>query len=154
MRLGVIAIAWGFLTTGVVAGDNTPQTGLGHQVLKVDRCFTRVAGGKATLTVRSLRRTNDVFQGEFNMKVAPYFFKSDKGKLMVVVPNGAIAKAAPGSQVDFTGTATTKGERDSLVVRQIKGVATPEDSEHGALKVWLTVDEQKLIFETKYQFVE
>src|SRR5829696_6978202 len=123
MRLGVIAIAWGFLTAGVVAGDNALQGGLGHQVLKVDRCYTEVAGGKATLTVSSLRRTNDVFEGEFKMKVTPYFFKNDKGKLAVVVPNGAIAKAPPGTSVDFTGTAISGGKK--TVVRQIEGVATP-----------------------------
>jgi hypothetical protein len=86
------------------------------------------------------------------MKVTPYFFKNDKGKLVVVVPNGAIAKASPGSSVDFTGTAISGGKK--TVVRQIEGVATPVDAEHGALKVWLTVDERKLVFETMYRFEE
>ena len=131
-------------------GGNALQVGSGHQVLKVDRCFTKVPGGKATLVVSSLRRTNDVFEGEFNMKVAPYFFLSDKGKLAVVVPNGAIAKAAPGTVVDFTGTATTGAK--NVVVHEIHGVAMPVDAEHGALKVWLTVDERKMVFETKYRF--
>jgi hypothetical protein len=147
-----MAIAWGFLTAGVVAGDNPLQAGSAHQVLKVDRCFTEVAGGKATLTVSSLRRTNDVFEGEFKMKVTPYFFKNDRGKLVVAVPKGAIANAAPGSKVDFTGMAISGGKK--TVMRQIEGVATPVDAEHGALKVWLTVDERKLVFETKYRFEE
>lgn len=86
------------------------------------------------------------------MKVAPYFFRNDKGKLAITVPTEAIAKAAPGSIVDFTGTAVSGGNK--TVVRQLQGVAMPADAQHGALKVWLTVDERKLVFETKYQFVE
>jgi hypothetical protein len=154
MRLAVIAIAWGFLTTGVVAGDNPLNAGVG-QILKVDRCFTRVAGAKATLTVSSLRRIKDIFEGEFDMKVAPYFFKNDKGKLAIVVPDEALAKVRAGSSgpVDITGTATTKAGKSSLV-RQINAQATPVDAQHGLLKVWLTVDERELVFQTKYWFVE
>ena len=32
--------------------------------------------------------------------------------------------------------------------------AGPEDGEHGALRLWFVVDERKMIFETKYRFVE
>ncbi|HEY6229602.1 MAG TPA: hypothetical protein VI282_20945 [Verrucomicrobiae bacterium] len=153
MRLAIIAIAWGFLTAGAVAGDNALQVGLGHQVLKVDRCFTKVAGGKAILTVSPLRRIKDMFEGEFDMKVAPYFFKNDKGKLAIIVSDEAMAKVSAGSTVDITGTATTKAGKSS-VVRHIIAEATPLDAQHGMLKVWLTVDERELVFQTKYWFVE
>ena len=153
MRLAITAIAWGFLTAGALAGDNAPQTSLAHQVLKVDRCFTRVAGAKATLTISPLRRIKDIFEGDFDMKVAPYFFKNDKGKLAITVSDETIAKVSAGSPVDITGTATTKAGSGS-VVRQINAEATPVDAQHGLLKVWLTVDERKLVFLTKYWFVE
>jgi hypothetical protein len=85
------------------------------------------------------------------MKVAPYFFKNDKGKLAIEIPDETIAKVTAGSPVDVTGTATTKAGK-GLVVRHINAEATPVDAQHGMLKVWLTVDERELVFQTKYSF--
>ena len=153
MRLGVFAIAWGLLTAGAVAGDNAPKEEVRYRVLQVDRCFTKVAGGKATLTVSSLRRTNDVFAGEFKMKVVPYVFKSDKGKLVVVVPDEAMAKVSAGESVDLAGSATTMDGKKP-VIRKFSALATPTDAEQGELKVSLTVDDRNLVFETKYRFVD
>jgi len=147
----------GWVLSGMVvsafAGDNGPEGTLAHRFLRVDRCSTRVAGAKATLTVSPLQRIKNIFEGEFDMKVAPYFFKNDKGKLAIVVSDEAIAKVSAGSPVEITGTATTKAGLKS-VVRQINAEATPVDAQHGTLKVWLTVDERELIFQTKYSFVE
>jgi len=144
---GLVASAW--------AGNVSPEGGLAHRdrVLKVDRCSTRVAGGKATLTVSSLRRNKDVFEGEFNMKVAPYFFKSDNGTLTIVVDEAALAKVSAGAPVDVSGSATTIDGK-KVVVRNFTALAKPVDAEHGTLTVWLTVDERKLVFETSYRFVE
>ena len=153
MRGAFIAIAWGLLTAGAVAGDNAPKEEVRYRVLQVDRCFTKVAGGKATLTVSSLRRTNDVFAGEFKMKVMPYVFKSDKGKLVVVVPDEAMAKVSAGQAVGFVGSATSMDGRKP-VIRKFNALATPTNAEQGDLKVSLTVDDRQLVFETKYRFVE
>ena len=124
-----------------------------HQVLAIDRSSMKIAGGKATLTIGSLRRTNDIFGGEFQMKVVPYFFKNDHGTLAITITDDMIAKASKGMTVDINGTATTKSGK-SDVVRKISAVATPVDGEHGALKLWFTIDERKMEFETKYRFVE
>ena len=150
------AILWGILNgmvVGAFAGDSNGGGILSHQALKVERCWAKVAGGKATLTVSPLRRIKDVFEGEFDMKVTPYFFKNDKGKLAIVAPDEAIAKLTSGAPVDITGTATTKSGKD-FVVRHINAEATPVDAQHGLLKVWLKVDERELVFQTKYWFVE
>jgi hypothetical protein len=72
--------------------------------------------------------------------------------LAIVITDEAIAKGATGVKVDITGTATTTGKRG--VVRPINAIATPVDGEHGALKLWFTVDQRKMVFETKYQFVK
>ena len=100
-----------------------------------------------------MKRIKDIFEGEFDMKVAPYFFKNDKGKLAIAVSDEVIAKVSAGSPVEIIGTATTKAGKSS-VVRQINAEATPVDAQHGMLKVWLTVDERELVFQTRYSFVE
>jgi hypothetical protein len=153
MRRAFLLMVWTGLVANAWAGNVPPQEGLAHRILKVERCWTRVAGGKATLTVGSLRRTKDAFEGDFDMKVAPYFFKNDKGKLAIRISKEAIARASAGSPIDLTGFATTMAGKNT-VVRPFNALATPVDAEHGALKVWLTVDERKLVFETKYRFVE
>jgi hypothetical protein len=153
MRRTILLIVLSGMTANAFGGNASPEGSLAHRVLRVDRCWTKVAGGKATLTVSPLRRIKDIFEGEFDMKVAPYFFKNDKGKLAITVSDDLMAKVCAGSPVGIIGTATTKAGKGS-VVRQINAEATPVDALHGMLKVWLTVDERELVFQTKYWFVE
>ena len=153
MRGTILWIVLSGMVANASGGDASPEGSLAHRVLRVDRCWTKVAGGKATLTVSPLRRIKEIFEGEFDMKVAPYFFKNDKGKLAIAVSDELLAKVCAGSPVDIIGTATTKAGKGS-VVRQINAEATPVDGLHGMLKVWLTVDELELVFQTKYWFVE
>lgn len=153
MRLTGFIIALSFLATTGFAGEPTTNAvvALGaKRVLKIEPCAMKVAGGKATLTIGLLHRTNDVCRGDFRMKVVPYFFKNEKGTLAISVTDEIIAKAAQGQTVDITGKATAE---KSGVVRDITAIATPADAEHGALKLWFTVDERKMIFETEYRFV-
>jgi hypothetical protein len=49
----------------------------------------------------------------------------------VITPE-CFAKASKGLAVDITGTTTTAGKNG--IVRPINAVATPADSDHGALK--------------------
>src|SRR3954471_9686859 len=146
MRRPIAGMVLSGMVASAFAGDSGPDGALAHRLLRVDRCCTKVAGGKATLTVSPLRRVKDIFEGEFDMKVAPYFFKNDKGKLAIVVPEEAIAKVSAGSPVDITGRGTTRAGRGA-VFRHINAEATPVDAQHGMLKVWLTVDERELVFQ-------
>src|SRR5436305_8782541 len=108
MRWVIFVALGGSLIASVFAGDAAQRATLAHRVLEVDRCCARVAGGKATLTVGSLRRTNEVFEGAFDVKVAPYFFKSDRGTLAIAAPDKTIAKASSGSPVEIKGIARSK----------------------------------------------
>jgi len=153
MRFGAFVALSCWLMASHFADEVARSASSAHQVLAIDRSSMKIPGGKATLVVGSLRRTNDVFGGEFQMKVAPYFFKSDHGMLAITITDEMIAKGSKGATVDITGTATTKAGKND-VVRDINAVATPIDGEHGALKLWFTTDERKMVFETTYRFVE
>jgi|SRR3954468_6858018 len=153
MQWTILALACSGVFASIFANDiATKPAASAHRALKIDQCFTHVAGGKATLNLGTLCRTNDVFGGAFEMKVNPYFFKNDKGTLAIVITDESIEKASKGMPVDITGTATTAGKNGT--VRPIGAVATPVDSEHGALKLWFTVEDRKMVFETKYRFIE
>ena len=86
------------------------------------------------------------------MKVSPYFFKSEKGKLAIVVPDESLAQIHNGMTTAITGTATTNGKGGKI--RHIDAIATPLDRDRGALKLWFTSGEKKVIFNTSYHFTE
>jgi hypothetical protein len=153
MRVSLFVVLFCWLVAMGFADEAALPAAAAHQVLAIDRSSMKIPGGKATLVIGSLRRTNDVFGGVFQMKVAPYFFKNDQGTLAITITEEMIAKAIKGATVDITGTATTKTGKNE-VVRDINAVATPVDGEHGALKLWFMVDERKMVFDTKYRFVE
>jgi len=122
-----------------------------NRVLMIDLCSTSVPGGKATLMISPLKPKSDVFGGDYQMKVTPYFFKGESGKLAINVPREAFAKAAQGMAVDITGTATSHGETK---VRHIDATATPADSDHGALTLSFLVGDRKMVFNTSYHIVK
>ena len=104
---------------------------------------------KATLIVGPLTRTNGVYVGDFKVKVFPYFFKSDHGRLAIAVPDQALAAFNQGQTVSVTGTATsTKNGK----VRQVEITAMPKDHDHGTVSLWFMVGDQKMIFTLAYQF--
>ena len=119
--------------------------------LIIDRSFTRVSGAKATLTIDPLVRNGESFQGDYQMKVTPFFFKSETGKLEIFVSNESLAKATNGIPVDITGTALTHGEE---VKRKVNARATPRGKDSGELKVWFKVDERDMVFQTTYRLLE
>ena len=150
MRFVVLAVILGALAIGIVAEEAVIRSAPRDRVLMIEKSSMKIAGGKATLIIGPLRRTNDIFGGTFQMKVVPYFFKSDKGMLAITITPECFAKASKGLKVDITGTATTTGKNG--VVRPINALATPADDNHGALKLWFEVDERKMVFETSYRF--
>jgi hypothetical protein len=119
--------------------------------LIIDRSFTRVSGAKATLTIDPLVRTGECFAGDYQMKVTPFFFKSETGKLEIFVSNDALAKATNGTPVEITGTALTHGED---VKRKVNARATPRGKDHGELRVWFKVDERDMVFQTTYRLLD
>lgn len=127
---------------------NAPET---NRLLVIDRTFTRVSAAKATLIIKPLTRKGEIFSGEYEMKVTPFFFKSEKGKLEIVVSDESLKKAGKGEPVEITGTALTHGED---VKRKVNALATPVDKNHGQLKVWFVADEREMVFNTTYRLVD
>jgi hypothetical protein len=85
------------------------------------------------------------------MKVSPYFFKSEKGRLAIVVTDESLAKVAQGIVTEITGTATSG---KSGTTRPIDATATPANADRGTLKLWFVSGERKMTFEPTYHFAE
>ena len=118
-----------------------------NRILLIDPSSMPVAAGKATLIIGPLRWTNGVYSGDYRIKVIPYFFKGEKGRLAIVVSDESLAKVAA-----VIGTATTNGKGGKS--RHVDAEATPGDINHGTIKLWFTAGSRKMIFEPAYHFVE
>ncbi len=144
LSLGLARVTLGdALATNSSAGDST---------LIIDRCSTTVSGAKATLSIGRLQQTGDTYAGDYSMKISPYFFKNEKGKLAILVPADSLAKVRKGLVLEVIGTATETGARGKS--RHIDAVATPVDQKRGLLKLWFMADGHKMTFETQYHFAE
>jgi hypothetical protein len=140
------------LGAGILAAPpliNSPPT---NRVLIIAPSSTAVPGGKATLSIGPLKRTTDIYAGDYQMKVSPYFFKGEKGKLAIVVSAESLAKVSQGRTAEVTGTATTNGKGGPT--RRIDATATPSDTNRGALKLWFISGDRKMVFNTSYHFGE
>jgi hypothetical protein len=122
-----------------------------RRVLVIEQSSTKVSAAKATLTIEPLVRTGDLFAGNYEVKVVPFFFKSESGKLEIVVSEENLAKAKNGQPVEITGTALTNGEN---VKRKVNARATPAGANHGDLRVWFDADGREMVFETSYRLQE
>ena len=129
--LALLAAGWG----GTRAAPASTNFALSSRILMIDSSSMPIAAGKATLTIGALRRADGVYSGDYRIKVFPYFFKNEKGRLAIVVSDESLAEINQGKVVAITGTATTSGKGGQS--RHIEATATPADINHGTLKLWL-----------------
>jgi hypothetical protein len=144
--LAMLAAGWGDLHAAPDSTNSAP----GDRVLMVDPSSMPVAGGTVTLTIGALRRVDGVYLGDYKIKVSPYFYKNEKGRLVIVVSDESLAKVNHGKVATIVGTATTSGKGG--ISRHIDATATPADIDHGMLKILFLVGDRKMIFEPAYRF--
>jgi hypothetical protein len=144
--LAVLAACCGDIQAAPVS-TNSAST---NRNLIIDASSMPVEAGKATLIIGALRRTNGVYSGDYRIKVSPYFFKSEKGRLAILVSDQSQAAINQGKVAAITGTATTSGQGGRT--RRIDATATPADINCGTLKLWFMAGDRKMIFEPAYHF--
>jgi hypothetical protein len=142
----LLAAGW----SAVHAAPAPTNSVAGNRILMIDSSSMPVNAGKATLTIGALQRTNGVYAGDYKLKVFPWFFKSEKGRLAIIVSDASLAEASQGKIVTITGTATTIGK--SGRTRPITAIATPVSMDRGTLKLWFTAAGRKMTFEPAYHF--
>jgi hypothetical protein len=139
----------GSWATGQVAA--LPGQLLPARKLFIHPTSAEVAGGKASLTISPLSRKAATYTGDYDIKVTPYFFKNETGKLTVFVSDESLLKLIQGMPVEFTGSVTTHGEKKA---RPINARAIPSGAAHGSVTFSVTAEERKLVFKSKYHFNE
>ena len=122
----------------------------GNRILVIDPSSMPVGAGKATLTISALQRTDGVYSGDYKVKVFPYFFKNETGRLAISVSDDSLAGINKGKVVTIIGTATTNGKGGKC--RHIDATATPANTNGGTLKLWFMAGKTKMTFEPAYHF--
>jgi hypothetical protein len=118
--------------------------------LFINPSSTSVAlGAKASLIVGPLTHRNGNYVGDYHLKVRPYFFKSEKGSLLLAASDDAVRKLQAGTAINFTGKAVThKDGRTHIVL----GRATPSSADRGSVTFSIITDDGKMVFNTSYHF--
>jgi hypothetical protein len=106
----------------------SPTTAFSSRRLFIDPSSTSVKFGKASLTVTPLLPRDNAYVGDYQLKVVPYLFKSEKGRLFLAAPPDSYRQFLSGSAIDFTGTATNKKDGK---IKMVKGKITPVSGDRG-----------------------
>ena len=116
--------------------------------LFIDPSSTSIRLGKATLIVSPLTRRGGNYIGDYQLKVRPYFFKSETGSLVLVASDDFVRRLQSGRAIDFTGKAVTREDGTTHVVL---GRATPLSGDRGTVTFSIVTEKNaKIIFKTSY----
>ena len=146
-----------FLMLGVASvvhaerSDSTAGTSnAGTRKLFIGPSSTSVAlRAKASLIVSPLTHRDGNYVGDYQLKVRPYFFKSEKGSLLLAASDDAVRKLQAGTAINFTGQAVThKDGRTHIVL----GRATPSSRDRGSVTFSIVTDDARIVFNTSYHF--
>ncbi|MGI8431673.1 MAG: hypothetical protein ACR2MW_05190 [Chthoniobacterales bacterium] len=99
----------------------------------------------------TLRREGDNYVGNYRLKVFPYFFKSEKGRLSIRVSKPTLRRIRRGRAIIFAGQASAEG---TALTRKIAGKATPSGKNAGALDFTITTENGPLVYKTSYRLVK
>jgi len=118
--------------------------------LFIDPSATSVALGKASLIVSPLTHRNGNYVGDYQLKVRPYFFKSEKGTLVLAASDDSVRKLQAGTAIYFRGKAVTRKDGKTHIVL---GKATPPPSgDRGSVTFSIITENGKMVFSTSYHF--
>jgi hypothetical protein len=140
------------VTNCIAAERSNPTTETSDAVTRklfIDPSSTSVALGKASLIVSPLTHRNGNYVGDYQLKVRPYFFKSEKGTLVLAASDDSIRKLQAGTAIDFTGKAVTRKDGKTHVVL---GKATPPSGDRGRVTFSIITENGKMVFNTSYHF--
>jgi hypothetical protein len=130
--------------------DSTAGTSsAGARELLIDPSSASVALWKASLIVTPLTHRDGNYVGDYQLKVRPYFFKSEKGSLLLAVSDDAVRKLQAGTAINFAGQALKhKDGRTHIVL----GRATPSSRDRGSVTFSIVTDDARIVFNTSYHF--
>jgi hypothetical protein len=147
MRLTIAVFV--FLIQGVTICIHAETSDALTRKLFIDPSSTSVALGKASLIVSPLTHRDGNYVGDYQLKVRPYFFKSEKGSLLLAASEDSLRKLHAGKSIHFTGKAVTREDGKTHIVL---GKATPSSGDRGSVTFSIITENGKMVFNTSYHF--
>lgn len=118
--------------------------------LVIEPSSTKVSVAKANLVVGALEHEDASYLGRYEIKVSPFSFKNDNGKLVLDAPSASVLRLAKGEEMEFIGKATS--DLDGKI-KGIKGKASPEAKNRGSVKFIVNSEDGDLVFHSTYRIV-
>ena len=115
--------------------------------LFIDPSSASLLLGKASLIVSPLTHRDGNYVGDYQLKVKPYFFKSEKGTLLLAASDDSVRKLQAGTAIDFTGKAVKTGKTHVVL-----GKATPSSGDRGSVTFSIITENGKMVFNSFYHF--
>ena len=146
----VVLILGGITCSYAEESNSTATSNAAARKLFINPSSTSVPlSGKASLIVSPLTHRNGNYVGDYKLKVRPYYFKSEKGSLLLAASDDVVRKLQAGIAIDFTGKALTYQDGRTHIVL---GRATPSSADRGSVTFSIITDDGKIIFKTSYHF--
>lgn len=102
------------------------------------------------MAVDPLSRNGSTYVGKYRIKVFPYFFKNESGRLLIEVSEPQLRQMMGGGETSFVGRAKANGGE---VTHKITAKASPKGDGVGALTFTVSTDNGPLVFNTSYRIV-
>ena len=137
------------LIGGNVRGaDAVKDVPAGHRLF-VEPCSAPILLGRVSLVVTPLSRKGKTCIGNYQLKVLPYFYKNEKGTLILEASDNLIKTLMSGSPVSFVGKATSGKDGK---VKNIVGKAVPSIKDKGRVTFSINTEFGLIVFNTAYHF--
>lgn len=155
VRLTIAAFVFLILGVSSVIHAERPDltagtSNAGTRKLFIDPSSTSVPlRGKASLIVSPLAHRDGNYVGDYQLKVRPYLFKSEKGTLLLAASDDSVRNLQAGTAIAFTGKAVTRKDGKIHVVL---GKATPSSRDRGSVTFSIITENGKMVFNTSYHF--
>lgn len=145
--LCVLLVVASVIISAASAADHRVPGGASRMV--IEPSSASLAGAKAQLMATALQRKDAKYTGSYQLKVTPYFFKSESGTLSVAVSDESLRKLAAGSAVKFAGSAVTTGSSKKRPIT-VKALPDGVGSQNGTLTISIATENGELLFTSSY----
>ena len=122
-----------------------------YSEVTVDPADASIYVGKVSLAMSPLTRRGNVYTSDYSVKVFPFFFFNERGRISIEVSAEQLQQLARGETVDLKGHASNSRGAE----RRIGGRAVSDSigGDRGKIKVRVWVSKNiELIFNTAYRF--
>jgi len=113
-------------------------------------CKSKLSFAEASLIVSVLNHESGAFRGDYIIKINPFTFKNDEGRLDLKISDADAHKMTRGLAVEFSGKAiSNKGNKQ----QGVKGRTDPKTASSGNVSFVVTTADRQIVFNTTYKLV-